>query len=173
VKKIKSVLSTLRDVLDGARRDLDEIRDRIADLKEQRQQIETAPADRAEIERRVDALIERTLERTFHFPALSEASLPPFGSFEINQRFKDNPFAALCAFDTDRMRKVLLAKMPTDGLTAEERAAHLAKLDAELLASEVAEELTIREIEATGATMPRRANADPRVLLAPTEELQG
>jgi hypothetical protein len=52
------------------------------------------------------------------------------------------------------------------------RVAQVAKIESEILAAEMVEERLLREIEeGTGAPMPRRANASPAVLLAPTEEL--
>ena len=48
------------------------------------------------------------------------------------------------------------------------------RLDSEILQAEQAEEVVLREIEAgTGTPQPRRPDADPRVLLAPDEELSG
>jgi hypothetical protein len=175
MKRLGTALSALRGALDGARRDLDTLQDKISDLKDKRAQIEGAPADRATIERRVDALIDRTLAgRDMHFPVLSAATEHPFGAFEVNQRFQQGgTFAMLCAFDRVGMREALLAQMPTSGISAEERVSKLSKINAELLSLEMAEEATLREIEATGATMPRRADANPEILLAPTDELGG
>lgn len=42
------------------------------------------------------------------------------------------------------------------------------------MASEIAEEIAAREIEGvTGATVPRRLDANPAVILAPDHELEG
>jgi hypothetical protein len=52
--------------------------------------------------------------------------------------------------------------------------AEIARLDEDIANAEQAEELLLREIEeATGATMPRRADASEKILLAPDNELAG
>jgi hypothetical protein len=171
---VTKILNALRNALDGARRDLDAIRDRISDLQDKRRHIEGAPAHRALIEQRINAEIARVRGTlSIHFPDVSAPSGRLYAG-DFNARFKDNPFALLAAYDPEGLKAALLAQMPSDGLTAEERTAQLVKIDADLLAAEMAEETVLREIEAgTGTAMPRRADADPRVLLAPTEELQG
>lgn len=50
------------------------------------------------------------------------------------------------------------------------RAKELARLDADLLAAEVAEEAAIRAAEARGEQVDRRADADPRAVLAHMED---
>jgi len=49
----------------------------------------------------------------------------------------------------------------------------LARIDAELLDAELAEEGVIRDLEASGFDMLRRPDADPRALLAADEVLAG
>ncbi|WP_150117784.1 hypothetical protein [Microvirga vignae] len=166
-------ISKLRAALDGTRRDLDEIRDRIADLQAQRTAIQNAPVDRKTMEQRINYEINRvTAVKNLTFREISAVD-GRFYASEFNKRFDKDPFALFAALDPEGLKAALLEHLPADGLTAEESQAKIIKLDAEILAAEMAEELTLREIEAgTGAAIPRRADADPRVLLAPDAELQ-
>jgi hypothetical protein len=86
-----------------------------------------------------------------------------------------DPTRVLCAIFPGEMRRFMLASArPRDGKGMNDAArAELAKVDAELQALEAQEEALIREMEAgTGTPVPRRPDASPATLLAPTQELQ-
>lgn len=61
----------------------------------------------------------------------------------------------------------LCSFLPTDddGLTLADRAARAREIEAELLQAEIDEEAAIEAVEATGASVDRRADADPRAVL--------
>lgn len=58
-----------------------------------------------------------------------------------------------------------IAEHPGEGTSASERAAKLRKIDADIEAVELAEEALIRESEAAGITVYRRADARPEIYL--------
>ncbi|TGQ94637.1 hypothetical protein EN851_03535 [Mesorhizobium sp. M8A.F.Ca.ET.208.01.1.1] len=75
------------------------------------------------------------------------------------------------AFAAPLMRERLAAEISAeysagDGPTAEAHKQMLAKLDAELLELEMAEEALLRAAEAAGIEILRRIDADPRAVLA-------
>ncbi|MER8838469.1 hypothetical protein NKH86_06865 [Mesorhizobium sp. M0913] len=157
-----------------ARADLNAIRDRIADLQAERAKVEFMPRDLSTIEKEVDQAIEAAIrDRPMFFPFLLRQEpyyLPIAGSF--NKSFELNAFGVFAALDAPRLKAAIMATMPADGLTPESRSAQLARLDTEILSAEIAEEVACRELErALGTDMPRRADANPAVLLAPDVEI--
>lgn len=158
----------------SARADLDAIRDRIADLQAERAKVEFMPRDLGTIEKEVDQAIEAAIRnRPLFFPFLLRQEphyLPVIGAF--NKSFEMNAFGVFAALDAPRLKAAIMATMPTDGLTQESRSAQLARLDAEILSAEIAEEVACRELElALGTDMPRRADVNPAILLAPDVEI--
>ncbi len=75
--------------------------------------------------------------------------------------------ALVCAELERRYRELRL-----DGISDDARAAALTRIDADLLAAEMAEEATVRALEADGLAPLRRGDADPRALLACDTELR-
>jgi hypothetical protein len=177
---LASVFDKLRDALGAAKSELDAVRDHIATLKEYRQKIDESPVDQATIEARVDAEIKRMQDPMGGNPAsafrwLQERKMHRL-EFDLKAMLARDPTRVLCAIFPDQMRRFMLASAkPRDGksLSDAARAAELAKVDAELQALEAQEEAILRELEAGGGSpVPRRPDASPEILLAPTQELQ-
>jgi hypothetical protein len=169
-----SALAMIDRTFRAARADLDTIRDRIADLRAERDKVDFMPRDLATMEKDVDRAIDAaTRDRPLFVPFLLRQEgyyLGVAGAF--NKTFEQNAFGVFAALDAPRLKAAIMATLPTDGLTPESRSAQLARLDAEIEAAEIAEEVACRELErAVGADIPRRADANPAILLAPDEEL--
>ncbi len=82
-------------------------------------------------------------------------------------------FAVFAAWDAPRLKSLIMANAPMDGLTDEVRAKRLAKVDLEILAAEIAEESLCRVIEGeSGVTSLRREDANLAIVLAPDDELE-
>lgn len=174
--KAKGIFSTLGSALDGAREELDQIRDRIADLKRHRAEIEAMPDDAATIQSRLDAAIAAAAaERPLHFSGLSrldasDVGLPGF----FVRAVTNNPFGVLAALFPEALKAAMLESIPGDGLPPDERASLTAKVEQNLFVAEVAEERACRELErALAVDVPRRTDALPQLLLAPDAELPG
>jgi hypothetical protein len=177
---LASVFDKLRDALGAARSELDGVRDNIASLKEYRQKIDDSPVDQATIEARVDAEIKRMQDPMGGNPAtafrwLQERKMHR-PEVDLRAMLAHDPTRVLIAVFPNEMRRFMLASArPRDGkgMNDAARAAELAKVDAELQALEAQEEPLVREMEAGGGVpLPRRADASPEILLAPTNELQ-
>ncbi|MER9596698.1 hypothetical protein [Mesorhizobium sp. M0244] len=171
---VKNALALLQRASRDARSDLDAIRSRIEDLQAERHRIEAAPDDIATIERQIDRQIEAAIKADpLHFPILVRGNPMHLSvTGDLKRAIESNPFAVLAALDPARMKAAMLATMPRDGLTPEVRSARLAQIDADILSSEVAEEVACREVErALGADLPRRPDANPAIILAPDAEL--
>ena len=170
----KKATATIADAIAAARADLDQLRDRITDLLTERQEIERTPCDLAEAERRVGAMIEEARSSDlFYRPILFG---PNGGRLDhyFTEALRRDPFEALATVCPEGLAAAFLAHHPGGGLSPDARAARLAKIERDLMASEVAEEIACREVEgATGATVPRRLDANPAVLLALDHELEG
>ncbi|MER9870830.1 hypothetical protein NKJ35_27255 [Mesorhizobium sp. M0136] len=171
---IKNTAALLERTFRSARSDIDTIRDRIADLQAERHLVEMAPNDLGTIEREIDRAIEAAIQtRPLFMPFLVRGEgyyLPVAGAF--NTALQQNAFGVFAALDAPRLKAAMLAALPKDGITAETRSARLAKIDAEILSAEIAEEVACREMERVlGADMPRRIDANPAILLAPDGEI--
>jgi hypothetical protein len=176
---LANVFDRLRDALGAARTQLDAVRDNIATLKEYRQKIDESPVDQTTVERRVDALMGRLCDPEFGDPHYAFSYLQERDARPPEVRLKDmfvrDPERVLAAIFPNEFRAFLLkAATPKNhkGLADAARAAELEKVDAELQALEAQEEAIVREMEAgTGTPVPRRPDASPEILLAPTNEL--
>ena len=166
--------ATIADGIAAARADLDELRDRIGDLLAERKEIERAPCDRAEAERRVGEIISQArAKELFYSPSLFAPDNGGVGAF-FDESLRRDPLAALATVCPDGLAAAFLEHHPGGGLSPDARAARLAELERDLEAAEIAEEVAAREIEAaTGGMIARRLDADPAVLLAPDHELEG
>lgn len=167
-----TVAKKVRDALFAARTDLAAIQDRIADLRAKREAVEILPRDRASVERLVDEAIAGEVS-PFSSSALASPLIDGFASAaQLRHQINADLFASLAAFDPKRLKSLILADAP-DGLPDHERAAQIGKLDRDILAAEMAEELALREIdEASGTVALRRPDAPIEIILAPTSELQ-
>ena len=165
--------NTARDALAELRGDIDAVRDRIGDLVAERAETERAPVARAEAEERVAALIRGAQAADiFARPQLfaADGGADPY----LNRVLAERPLEALAAVCPDQLAQAFLKHLPAGGISSDARLAKLERIDRDLRAAELAEEIAICELEAlTGASVPRRLEASPEIILAPTEELEG
>ena len=135
-------------------------RETIARLKAERAEVLAQPATASEAEARVDRYLtgqaaqyrERaTVERLKHRGAIDDLGT------------KDDAFFAF--YFPDAIKTALMAET-AEGMAQGDRAAEIARIDAELYAAEQAEEQAITEAEARGHYITRRADADPRAVLS-------
>ena len=81
----KKAAATIADAIASARADLDQLRDRIVDLLAERYEIEHAPCDLAEADRRVGEIIKQARASTiFYQPGLFAST--SYGSMTPSQR---------------------------------------------------------------------------------------
>ena len=171
----KQNAETIRQALRGAQSDIDALRDRIAELQDAQNTLEATPRARADVERYIDDWIARAVAtQPFRLGALWSVHTRAFEAEQIFQRsFETNGFAMLAAWDSKRLKALLLADAPA-GITDDARAVEMSRLEREIEVAEIAEELACREVEAEiGGTIMRRADVNPAILLAPTSELEG
>ena len=175
----KNAAAAIAEGIAAAQADLDQLRDRITDLRAERQEIERTPCDRTEAERRVGEIINRERARADEwFGIVSSGLFRPEHDGRLGQGFLEfmrrDPFAALAKVYPEQLSAAFLEHLPDGGISPDARAARLGKVERDLLASEIAEELATREIESvTGGIVPRRSDANPAILLAPDHELEG
>lgn len=138
------------------RADLDDLRDRVADLKADRQSVASAVCDREEAESRIASLIEAAMSQAlFDQPELFRPDDGQLGAY-FNCVLGDHPFEALATLCPD-------AHHPGKGIGSDKRAARLEQLDRDLSAAEIAEETACREFEeVTGTSIPRPFRCEPR-----------
>lgn len=129
-------------------------------LKAERAAIRSRPASAGEVEQRIDSFIEYQAQRYRARMTVERlrqrASLDALGD-------KDDAFYAF--FFGDQIKAALMAEA-SEGMATIDRKAELDRLDAALLEAEQAEEQAITEAEKNGHRITRRADADPRAVLA-------
>lgn len=178
ISKLTDALSKVLQATDGALTSLEDVRGQIAAAKEQRTAIENAPLPRAEAESAIRAQIA----------ALALRFDPPFGPIanpgaaldrywgEFKSASERNPMAFAAALAPENLFSLATRSFDTvyasgDGMSAATKAGELAALDEKLLSLELAEEALIRAMEGGGLTALRRADADPRAVLAADSEM--
>jgi hypothetical protein len=158
-----------------ARENPDQLRHHVADLLAERREADAASVDRETAEARVRSLVEQARARgreLFHRPEIFGRDPQALGPY-FQRRLADEPLAAFAVIAPDALVAAMLDGHEGGGLSTDARIAKLTDLDRRLEAAQVAEEVACREVErATGGTIPRRADADPAILLAPDHELE-
>lgn len=161
-----------------ANRALHELREMIARLHSEREEIEARPVPLSEAQDNAAKAVIREAERALddiHLAGLMrpEGRAPRLDLTDAQRSAlafaasAEGVAAALSARLAERYRKNAL-----QGMESDEKTAALAKIDADALACECAEEQTIREMEQQGAAPLRRADSDPRATLAHDAELK-
>jgi hypothetical protein len=163
LQKLKTAMATT-----GA--ELEAKRERIAEIVAEMDTLDGASVDRAEIERRIEAAMARGPSHSW--PGLTtpreDGWIGAFNSFAAR-----DPFGMLASIAPDALRAKLLSAIPDSGISAAERGAKRDALAAELEDAEVAEEVLCRAIESVGgASVPRRGDANPAIVLAHDHELE-
>ena len=159
---------------------LSAIRDLNARLRDRRRRIERAPAPMEEAVAADDRHLRHTAETCGVDALLGDlmggggrgaARVP---AVETKAMTKLLTAAAADLVRDCLVRRLEAAYEGTDArpLSADERAKALARLDGEIFDAELAEERLIREAERAGLSVLRRADADPRALLAHDDELE-
>ncbi len=156
-------LETLRQAVAGHRTE-------ISRLTEERAATTRAPIDAGT----AAALIDREIAAAQSKPlqAFDYLGTGQFSGSSFNRRSSDL-FAVLATIAPEKLRDAALASLLPGGISAAERAASIAKIDAALETAAIEEELALRQIDnAIGGHERRRLDARPEILVAPTGELQ-
>lgn len=173
-KRLQQLRGDIAGMASEAREAIGEIRDRIEDLKLERRTIEHTPDDFETIQARIDDVISQAASQAGFF---SPTGIGNGDAIDIaglfDRKFVARPFVALAVIAPEKLRELITAGVPTDGMRPDQKAVKLDDVKRQLLAAEVAEELACREMDDfSGGHFPRRLDADPAVLLAPTADLQ-
>ena len=161
-----------------AARALRELRDLGARLRAERDDLADRPVPLAEAQDGAARCILRDVEKIVGDLNLSSLTKPSDGRqpyLDLTDAQRANLAYAAQAETISAMIGARLAdryaEVGLQGISEDERAAQIARIDSDLLAAELAEEATIREMERGGAGPLRRPDADERALLAHDSEL--
>lgn len=163
------------DAMTNIKASLGAVRENIAALQAERTALNRQSDDFATVTTQIEAAIEEA--RSLPLIGSSILKSVPIDAGNLNRllinAFSAGPLMALAHLTPDTLRDALLAPLDREaGISPTDRAAELARIEAAMLAAEVSEEVVLRELdEATGGYTPRRADADPAILLAPDSEL--
>lgn len=164
---MKNPISSAQTALDALHHELDGLRQRVADLKDERAGVEAMPATRAEagkaIQAQVAAMGRDYAGRRAH--VVARIGVEPA---HLTDLLADpNDLLGLLALTApDSLSNALVALVPEDGISGKARADQLADLDARLLEAETSEERLIAGAERAGFSILRRADADPAAVLS-------
>lgn len=132
----------------------------------------SAPVDLATAAARIDVEITAAQARFDGFRHLSS----PGGGWDaerFNRTAGQDLFGFLAAYDPKGLKETALATVPAGGLSEAARAAAIASASGVLAEAEIAEEITLRQLDALiGGHEPRRPDARPEIMLAPLAELE-
>jgi len=148
---------------------LESIRSQIDDLKSERDDIESQPVDEASAQARAELWVSRVVAN-----AREKAPGPDrFSWSPSNWRQPDSTEIAdaVTAYQADALAIAVKQEVSDlyktmQGLTDRQRELALADVDRKILELELAEEALIRGAEASNIPVNRRADADPRAVLA-------
>ena len=153
------------------RTELDKVRARIAERRTERERVAEKPRTRDEALEALEAWITSEAAKLepdagafIHGRPRATLTHQDFGS----GRATFTP--ALCLLGPDRIRDAFAAEIEneladTEPLAAQDQAARLAELDAEILDLERNEESLVVALHEAGEPVERRADADPRAVL--------
>lgn len=178
-----NVQSDLKKILNGSRKaaasvtdGLKELRLRRLRLLDEREEIADRPTPKDEALAALDHDLDELVgiaKRETNVRSLTRADKP---SWSIPQN--GILLGLLIGANREAFRDLLAAMIGAvyesgpDPISDEEREAALRRLDEEILELEVAEESAIRSAEASGLSVLRRADADPRAALISDESLK-
>ncbi len=162
LKKVRAVFSAFSD-------GLEDIRGQIDDLKSERDDIERQPVDEASAQARAALWVSRVIA-----DAMEKAPSPQrFSIAPSNWKLPDagNINAVITAYQGEALAAAVKQEISDlyatqRGLSDQQRASALADVDRKLFELELAEESLIRGAEASNIPVSRRADADPRAVLA-------
>lgn len=148
---------------------LDALRDQIADLQVQRDDVEAAPLTRDEASARFDHILARIQDDPITGNGPAGLAGGSFNEDELLRWLAAPGF--LCETFATEIKAGLLRRFDAEvgdaksGIAAAERRARLADLDAEIFRFEQVEEELIEALEAAGGDIARRPDADARAAL--------
>ena len=155
---------------------LEQARANVAALKTDRRALADMPAlSRDELRQRLGMDLAQAQASAAHAVGVRLAQLAagerggdPLLSMGAGGRVLDlAPLLAFAIGPEELLQRIepLLAAVP-EGMPSAERSRRLAELDAQILAAEITEERVVEALEAAGVPVQRRADADPRAVLA-------
>ena len=169
-ERLKATTAAATEVTGG----VDHLRDRLEELRDERKHVEALPVLRedavAALDRDLDRLVSNAF-RGFQTSSLTRSSAPALPSLD-----PETAVQLLLSANVEGVRALLVAEIDKtyasdEGISAEDRKAELARIDAEVEEIERAEELLIRTAEAAGVEILRRADPWPDALLMTDEAL--
>ncbi len=174
IDNLKGLMAKTRTASDEVRDSLESTRKRIAELRSERGKIEAMRPTKEETVARYLAWARSTGVR-------KPAGVASFarGKFDPNSEWlpTPDPVALLVEYAWSNVAagvRVAVDELYADGrpfISEEDRTLRLDDLDRQILDSELVEEAIIREAERVGFKLDRRADADPRAVLADASAL--
>lgn len=157
--------------------EVDEQRDRLGALRQDRAQIEAAPRPLANVLDDLDQHLDQiatsaldglSLHQLRDRRGMSGLKLSQSGHASVETA---NLLGLLVAVAREPLRQIIAGQLQDldqarPGMAEADRTARLAEIDKEILTAEMAEESALRRLEAQGVSIARRSDLSPLVALA-------
>lgn len=175
--KLKGVFANQAKAAAAVASTIEEVRGTIIAKANELHRLCAMPIPQAEAEAALDREIARHVEAARGVVARAVVGLTGNGkrqSFDLDPT-PTEAVALQVAMNPQGFRKLAVAELTAqyrgrEAMPRDQRAARIAEVEAELLDLETTEEAMIRQAERAGVEILRRANADPRAVLALIED---
>lgn len=172
MKALKDLISRTQSASKQLRTGLSEAREQIEALKAKKAETEALPPTMEVITRRAEEFADRVAHSVRSQYPDPERFIA--GHYEPPQYY--DPSETMGYYLRHILADAIVneceeALEGRETISEQERGSRLAKIDADILAAELAEEAVIRMAEAGGFPVERRIDADPRAVLARDEDL--
>jgi hypothetical protein len=179
IDKLSALFSAQRKAAIALRTDIDSLESEIIGLRLDLDRVRRAPVDAASISRRVDSLLASAMaeaEAAFNFEAIATAEYHAVDVFPRDSALPRSAALGLAIMfgDAEGIRAGMVGRLTASGATGlshDERALEVKRLEAAISERERVLERIHREAEAAGVSIPRRPDADPAALLMPDSEV--
>lgn len=172
LEKLKSAFVNQTKAAAAVGAAIEEVRGAVIAKANALHQLRAMPIPQAEAE----AILDKEIAR--HVEAAGRAVARAVGGLTLGKRgalnldpTPDEAVSLQIAMNPQGFRKMAVAELTSqykgrEAMPRDQRAARIAEVEAELLDLETTEEAMIRQAERAGLEILRRANADPRAVLA-------
>lgn len=173
-----SVVKRITAAIGGAGKAAADVRSAVENLRsdrlrllDERDAIEAMATPREEAVAALDAGLDQLADRAVDVISISSLTRPARAPSFAPNVAEGDLFGLLIAANRDAIREIVLDRLEEfysahPSMSAADKAARIAEIDAEIFERELAEEGAIRAAEQAGLAIERREDADPRAVLA-------
>ncbi len=171
VKKIAAAIGGAGKAAADVRAAVEKLRSDRLSLLDEREAIEGMATPRDEAIAALDAGLDSLADRAVEAVSISSLTRPARAPTFVPNVADGDLLGLLIAANRDNIRDIIVDRLDEfyaqhAAMSAADKAAAIAAIDAEIFQLELAEEAAVRAAESAGLAIERREDADPRAVLA-------